>query len=452
MILAIIALIATPIILGVIESARKKAFEDTGYGVIETIRGYYIDKLSEEGVVGENSFTFPSDKLKISGTQPAGGTAKLHADGTIEIAIHNNRWCVTKTVEQDEVTSTDYVEGQCKLIETEHETINAMGTLRNKLDSSTRERIKEIRFIKEDQDVIDVRYSYASTKLDLTYNNEGSVKAWLEGNILFIASDGKTYLTTGEELFYDFSATERIIFDNVDTSRVTNMKRMFYYCYALTSIDLSSFDTSHVTTMEDMFYSCSGFTSLDLSYLNTSSITNMKNMFYRCYKLKSINIGGLGGNNLTDISYMFGTCDGLEEINMSGFNFGKLTNLRRSNTSNILFNNSMGKLVTMNFSNAIMTNITDMSYMFKNLSSLVTIDLSGIDIRHVTNMDQMFYGCSKLTTIYVSNAWNVDHVTSSSNMFYGCNRLVGGIDPYKTTFDSSKTDKTMAFISTSSTP
>ena len=114
-VLAIIALIATPIILGVIENSRKKAFEDTGYGVVDAIRHYYIDKLSKDGVVGEQTFTFPNSGLSISGTEPAGGKAKLHADGTIEIAIHNNSYCVTKGKEEDAVTSTRYVEGECKL-------------------------------------------------------------------------------------------------------------------------------------------------------------------------------------------------------------------------------------------------------------------------------------------------------------------------------------------------
>ena len=114
-VLAIIALIATPIILGVIENSRKKAFEDTGYGVVDAVRHYYIDKLSKDGVVGEQTFTFPNSGLSLSGTEPAGGKAKLHADGTIEIAIHNNSYCVTKGKEEDAVTSTRYVEGECKL-------------------------------------------------------------------------------------------------------------------------------------------------------------------------------------------------------------------------------------------------------------------------------------------------------------------------------------------------
>ena len=40
-ILAIIALIATPIIVGVINDAKKNAFKDTAYGIIEAGKLYY---------------------------------------------------------------------------------------------------------------------------------------------------------------------------------------------------------------------------------------------------------------------------------------------------------------------------------------------------------------------------------------------------------------------------
>ena len=114
-ILAIIALIATPIMIGVIENARRKAFEDSGYGIVEATRQYYVDKLSLEGKVGNNSFTFPNNELKYTGTKPAGGDVKLYADGTIELAIHNNRWCATKDRSEDVITTIDYIEGECEI-------------------------------------------------------------------------------------------------------------------------------------------------------------------------------------------------------------------------------------------------------------------------------------------------------------------------------------------------
>lgn len=113
-IVVVIVLISTPIFLRIIENSRKKALENTGYGIIESIREFYIDHLSEKGVVGDHSFTFPNQTLKISGAIP-NGNAKLYADGTISIAIHDHRFCATKGRNEDIITLTDYVEGKCFL-------------------------------------------------------------------------------------------------------------------------------------------------------------------------------------------------------------------------------------------------------------------------------------------------------------------------------------------------
>ena len=45
MILAIIALIATPLILNIIEKARKNAFLDSAYGIVDSARLYYTEGL-----------------------------------------------------------------------------------------------------------------------------------------------------------------------------------------------------------------------------------------------------------------------------------------------------------------------------------------------------------------------------------------------------------------------
>lgn len=114
-ILALIALITTPIMIGITENSRKKSFENSAYGVINSVKHYYVDKLSKNLAVGEHKFTFPTNELSLSGNMPAGGMAKLHSDGQIEIAIHDNRFCATKNIDEDAVTVKDYVEGECDL-------------------------------------------------------------------------------------------------------------------------------------------------------------------------------------------------------------------------------------------------------------------------------------------------------------------------------------------------
>lgn len=67
------------------------------------------------------------------------------------------------------------------------------------------------------------------------------------------------------ELQYGFSfdcnmdnpdQVEKIILDNYDTSKITDMSNMFDGCSSLESLDLSGFDTSRVTDMSGMFDDC----------------------------------------------------------------------------------------------------------------------------------------------------------------------------------------------------
>ena len=72
-VLAIIALIATPIIFNVIENAKIKSLENSCYGVIDAIRTKYAEGLlnSENGLV---DLTGNVNELTISGEKPIDGT------------------------------------------------------------------------------------------------------------------------------------------------------------------------------------------------------------------------------------------------------------------------------------------------------------------------------------------------------------------------------------------
>ena len=100
-------------------------------------------------------------------------------------------------------------------------------------------------------------------------------------------------------------------------------------------------------------------------------------------------------------------------------------------------------LTSIDLSNFDTSNVTNMSCMFNNCSNLTSLDLSNFDTSKVTNMSRMFYCCS-VKTIYVSDLWDVSNITSSknhNNMFGGCLNIVGQSG---TTYDGSKTDKSMA--------
>ncbi len=75
-VLAIIALIATPIIFNVIENAKLKALENSCYGVIDAVRTQYAENLlnSENGKV---TLSGDVDDLTLSGEHPYYGTWEI---------------------------------------------------------------------------------------------------------------------------------------------------------------------------------------------------------------------------------------------------------------------------------------------------------------------------------------------------------------------------------------
>ena len=279
--------------------------------------------------------------------------------------------------------------------------------------------INEIYFINETQENIDTRYDAATNKWDLTLDNQGSVKGWIEtdtegNNILYIGSEGTTYLSTGYALFdtnnyFDvWYYVETIDFKNVDTFMITDMSYMFYICQNLKTLDLSMFNTSNVETMASMFdmYAVSSLVSIDLSSFDTSQVTDMSSMFNGCINLTSLDVSGFDTSSVTTMYYMFSGCESLTSLDLSNFDTSKVTN---------------------------------MSHMFYGCSGLTSLDISSFNTSNVTAMDNMFRDCSSLTMIYANTDWNTANVTSSSLMFYYCTSLVGAV-PY----DSTKTDITMA--------
>ena len=107
-VLAVIALIATPIVLDVIDSAKLKAFEESAYGIIETVKLKNYDGILD-GSNDNKTYTFPNDELVFQGERPKGGSA-VSVNGDIVIAIHNDKYCATKKLGDEKVTITENLE------------------------------------------------------------------------------------------------------------------------------------------------------------------------------------------------------------------------------------------------------------------------------------------------------------------------------------------------------
>ncbi len=108
--------------------------------------------------------------------------------------------------------------------------------------------------------------------------------------------------------------------------------------------------------------------------------------------------------------------------------------------ANSLFNgsSSKGRLTNVTeiegLSQLDTSNVTDMRWMFGNLSSLTSLDLSGFDTSNVTNMYCTFYGMSNVTSLDLSG-FNTSKVTNMYDMFYGMSNVTS-LD--LSNFDTSK--------------
>lgn len=88
-ILAIIALIATPIILNVINDSRRKAAIDSTYSVIDAVKlAYTQNQLDADAVSTDQTLDFSNGlpkigqrKVSVSGDQPSNGTVTIYVSG-----------------------------------------------------------------------------------------------------------------------------------------------------------------------------------------------------------------------------------------------------------------------------------------------------------------------------------------------------------------------------------
>jgi len=103
-ILAIIALIATPIVMNLITKARKSAAQDSAYGLVKAAETHYAEALLDNQGEGFPTTVFTCEKvdganvckttaaagetaveLKFNGTKPSAGTVTINSDGEVSL-------------------------------------------------------------------------------------------------------------------------------------------------------------------------------------------------------------------------------------------------------------------------------------------------------------------------------------------------------------------------------
>lgn len=114
-ILAIIASIAVPIILNIIDKSNKSAFKDTAYGIISAGELYFSERQLElNGVTSNAEFVFPDDigTLQVRGNVPDGTKLYVNKNGQIALSMSNGRYCIQKGYNDSDISIVED-SGEC---------------------------------------------------------------------------------------------------------------------------------------------------------------------------------------------------------------------------------------------------------------------------------------------------------------------------------------------------
>ena len=107
-ILAVIALIATPLIMNVINDARKNSFKDSAYGIVKAVEFRAAKEQMDHPDKQNKDYKVNvlSDAITYSGDKPTSGWAHIDQNGNIELYMCNDAYCARKGLTEKEVTVT----------------------------------------------------------------------------------------------------------------------------------------------------------------------------------------------------------------------------------------------------------------------------------------------------------------------------------------------------------
>ena len=187
-VLAIIALIAMPIIFNVIENAKVKSLENSAYGVVDAVRLQYMENLmnSEDGeVLLSGSVT----TLPLSGEHPTAGTWKIDNEANSEdvgirisgvtFASMQGYVCDSEETEQGELTGKVICSND-KFTFTSNQTINENGWSKENINVKvTAEGVTNLKYCLGEEECTP-NQTLADSGVDITTN--GSTYLCVQGD------------------------------------------------------------------------------------------------------------------------------------------------------------------------------------------------------------------------------------------------------------------------------
>ena len=142
-VLAVVSLIAVPIVVSIIDNARTGAFKRSAESINKISSNYYTEKSYKIKELGQMKFDCNNDEcesiitnengdtekynLKATGSM-GNGYVKIYNNGNVEFLLSNGRLCAAKYPDKDNI---EYYKGTCKeiLIDSDKIIINSINTV-----------------------------------------------------------------------------------------------------------------------------------------------------------------------------------------------------------------------------------------------------------------------------------------------------------------------------------
>ncbi len=123
-VLAIVAVVVTPVVLKIIDDAKKGAFKNSVYGLVKAAELNYSKNFLKDSKSKKVIYTYingvetsnqSSYKLDYKGQKPKDGTIVINEKGEVALAIHNGNYCAEKDYNNSEVIISNKVLEDCKI-------------------------------------------------------------------------------------------------------------------------------------------------------------------------------------------------------------------------------------------------------------------------------------------------------------------------------------------------
>lgn len=455
-ILAIIALIATPLIMSIINDVKKGAFLDSSYAIVNAAEQGYAKGLITQNSNEETEYTFNNGNktlkngniaLNYKGSNPTYGNIIITDEGKISINFYKDGWCATKgydidtinirKVDKQEDCVPDVVapvitleNGDITLKTSDTSYIEPGYSAIDDTDGNITDRVvvtNNINYGVEGE--YDITYTTTDTAGNTTIINRKVIIEKKEATLMGSPSGGDTTMYLNGPIVKN--KIESIVFETTnivpsgvigswDVSEAKDGSVMAWYkdndgnnLYELTiGGDGKVYGNPNSSYL---FQYLTNLNNINLSNFDTSNVIVMSGMFQRDSNLKNLDLTNFNTSKVTDMGAMFQGNSSLTDLNISSFNTSNVTNMYSMFHSN-------NSLTSLNLSNFDTSKVTQMQGMFYKVSKLTNLDLSNFDTSNVTLMNMMFQSCSGLTSLNLSN-FDTSKVMSMAAMFDGTSNI-----------------------------